>query len=57
MHRRTTADCLHGDSCVAKPHVLGKLFALQIDTLLVLGGSCIVLFCNLAFRNDERNFL
>ena len=28
MHGRTTAGCLHGDSCVAKPRTLGKLLSM-----------------------------
>ena len=28
MHGRTTASCLHGDSYIAKPHVLGKLLSM-----------------------------
>ena len=28
LHGRTTAGCLHGDSCVGTPRVLGKLLAI-----------------------------
>ena len=27
LHGRTTAGCLHGDSCVGTPRVLGKLLS------------------------------
>ena len=30
LHGRTTAGCLHGDSCVGTPRVLGKLLAIII---------------------------
>ena len=42
MHGRTTTDCLHGDSCVAKPHVLGKLLSVVAAVQCCSAISCVL---------------
>ena len=42
LHGRTTAGCLHGDSCVGTPRVLGELLAI------------IVLFRNFLFSGLQK---